>query len=63
VAEKKFLVGSLPSATLGKGVAECLRPFAESFRLSAKPEFPVVSGINLQVISFFILLITKKRIK
>jgi hypothetical protein len=43
VTEKKFLIGSLPSATLGKGVAECLRPFAESFRLSAKPEFPVVS--------------------
>jgi hypothetical protein len=42
VAEKKFPVGPLPSATLGKGVTECLRPFAESFRLSAKPEFPVV---------------------
>jgi hypothetical protein len=42
VAEKKFPVGPVMSATLGKGVAECLRPFAESFRLSAKPEFRVV---------------------
>jgi hypothetical protein len=42
VAEKKFPVGPLPSATLGKGVAECLMPFAESFRPLAKPGFPVV---------------------
>jgi hypothetical protein len=29
VVEKKFPVSPLPSTTLGKGVAKCLRPFAE----------------------------------
>jgi hypothetical protein len=46
VAEKKYPVGPLPSATLGKGVAECLMPFAESFRPSAKPGFPVVEAFE-----------------
>jgi hypothetical protein len=36
MAEKKFPVGPVPRATLGKG-------FAESFGPSAKPGFPVVS--------------------
>jgi hypothetical protein len=42
VAEKKFPVGPVPSATLGKDVADGLLAFAESLRLSAKPGFPVV---------------------
>jgi hypothetical protein len=42
VAEKKFPVGPLPRATLGKDIAECLMSFAESFRPSVKPGFPVV---------------------
>jgi hypothetical protein len=45
VAEKKFPVGPLLSATLGKGFAEGLVAFAESFRLSAKPGFPVVTPV------------------
>jgi hypothetical protein len=44
VVEKKFPVGPLLSATLGKGVAECLMPFAESFMPSAKAGFLVVNG-------------------
>jgi hypothetical protein len=42
VTEKKIPVGPLPRATHGKDVAECLAAFAESFRPSAKPGFPVV---------------------
>jgi hypothetical protein len=43
VAKKKFPVGHVARATLGKGFAECLMPFAESLRPSAKPGFPVVN--------------------
>jgi hypothetical protein len=38
VAEKKFSVRPVPSATVGKAIADSLLSFAESFRLSAKPE-------------------------
>jgi hypothetical protein len=41
---KKFSVSPVPSATVGKAVADGLVAFAESFRHSAKPEFPVVVG-------------------
>jgi hypothetical protein len=44
VAEKKFLVCPLPNASLDNGVAECLIPFAENFRPSAKPTFSVVNN-------------------
>jgi hypothetical protein len=40
---KKFSVGPVPSATVGKAVAYGFLAFVESFRLSAKPGFPVVS--------------------
>jgi hypothetical protein len=43
VAEKKFSVSPVPSATVGKAFADDLIAFAENFRLSAKPGFPVVS--------------------
>jgi hypothetical protein len=39
---EKFSVISVPSATVGKSFADGLIAFAESFRLSAKPRFPVV---------------------
>jgi hypothetical protein len=39
---KKFSVSSVPSAAVGKAFADGLIAFAESFRLSAKPRFPVV---------------------
>jgi hypothetical protein len=48
MAKKKFSVGSLPSVTLGKGFAECLMPFAESLRPSAKPGFPAVRELFFQ---------------
>jgi hypothetical protein len=43
---KKFSVRAVPSATVGKAVAEGLLAFAESFRLSAKAGFPLVSVID-----------------
>jgi hypothetical protein len=43
VAEKKFSVRPVPSATVGKAFADGLLAFAESFRLSAMTEFPVVT--------------------
>jgi hypothetical protein len=43
VAEKKFSVSPVPSATIGKAFADGFIAFAKSFRLSAKPGFPVVS--------------------
>jgi hypothetical protein len=43
-SREKFPVGPVPRDTLRKGFAECLMPFAESFRPSAKPGFPVVMG-------------------
>jgi hypothetical protein len=43
MVEKKFSVGPVPSATVGKAYADGLLAFAESFRLSAKPGFPVVT--------------------
>jgi hypothetical protein len=46
VAEKKFPVGPLPRTTIGKDVAKFLWPFAESFRPSAKPGFPVVEAFE-----------------
>jgi hypothetical protein len=46
VAEKKFSVSPVPSATVGKAFANGLIAFAESFRLSAKPGFPVVHNQN-----------------
>jgi hypothetical protein len=39
---KKFSVRPVPSATVGKAVADGLLAFAESLRLSAKAGFPVV---------------------
>jgi hypothetical protein len=39
---KKLSVSPVPSATIGKGFSDGLITFAESFRLSAKPGFPVV---------------------
>jgi hypothetical protein len=36
-------MGPVPSVTLGKAFVDCLLAFAESFRLSAKPGFLVVS--------------------
>jgi hypothetical protein len=42
VAEKKFSVRPVPSATVGKAFADGLLAFAESFWLSAKPGFLVV---------------------
>jgi hypothetical protein len=42
--DKKFSVRPVPSATVGKAFADGLIAFAESFRLSAKPGFPVVIG-------------------
>jgi hypothetical protein len=41
---KKFSVRPVPSATVGKAFADGLLAFAESFRFSAKPGFPVVQG-------------------
>jgi hypothetical protein len=42
---EKFPVGPLLSASLGKGFAKGLVAFAESFRLSANPGFPVVTPV------------------
>jgi hypothetical protein len=42
VVEKKFSVRPVLSATVGKAFVDGLLAFAESFRLSAKPGFPVV---------------------
>jgi hypothetical protein len=44
VAEKKFPGGPL-------GFAEGVMAFAESFRLSAKPEFPVVDHQNYDYVA------------
>jgi hypothetical protein len=41
-ADVLFAEPSLPSATLGKGFAECFSGFAECFRHSAKHPIPVV---------------------
>jgi hypothetical protein len=40
---KKFSVRPVPSATVGKAVADGLLAFVESFWLSAKPGFLVVT--------------------
>jgi hypothetical protein len=52
VAEKKFPVGPVPSATLGKGFVDGLLAFAESFGLSAKHGFPVVTGTGFTIEMF-----------
>jgi hypothetical protein len=41
-ADVLFIEPSLPSATLGKGFAECFSGFAECFRHSAKHPIPGV---------------------
>jgi hypothetical protein len=39
VAEKKFSVSPVPSATVGKAFADSFIDCAERFRLSANPDF------------------------
>jgi hypothetical protein len=41
-SRKKFSVSPVPSTTVGNAFADGLLAFAESFRLSAKPGFPIV---------------------
>jgi hypothetical protein len=55
VAEKKFPMSPVPSATVGKAFVDDLIAFAESFRLSAKPGFPVVQGAGPTEMAAFCL--------
>jgi hypothetical protein len=56
VAEKKLSVRPVPSATVGKAVADGLLAFAESLRLSAKAGFPVVFLDNYSIVGHTFLI-------
>jgi hypothetical protein len=49
VAEKKFSVSPVPSATVGKGFADGFIACAERFRLSANPRFLVVDDLESKI--------------
>jgi hypothetical protein len=49
VAEKKFSVSPVPSATVGKGFADGFIACAERFRLSANPRFLAVDDLESKI--------------